>query len=179
MKKKLFITLLFLMLFKEISFSQEASGLGVNGITYFSPVKGDKNYYAVYGSANFRDMDDSFSFRIFGGLQFNELVKIIDYGVSLRYYPTTFLYFGVSPYTLRYSLLKESENSVQPLATAKNFGTFHTGLSWAASDNFKLELEGNYNYFYESEAAGYGVSVGLIIYDEQILDAILNLFKKQ
>lgn len=177
MKKKLIKTFLFLILFSNAGYSQENNGIGVNGITYFSPVKGDKNYYAVYGSVNFRDDADSFVFRIFGGLQFNELVKIIDYGVSLRYYPTNWLYLGVSPYTLRYSLLKETENSADAIATAKNFGTFHTGLSWAVSKNVKFELEGNYNYFYKSEAAGYGASIGILIYDEEILNAVLNLFK--
>lgn len=156
----------------NLSFSQDTNGLGINGTTYFSPIKGGKNYYAAGASFNIRDEKDFFQLKVFGGVQFHELVKIIDIGTTFRILPIKNIYIGVSPYTIRISTLKETENSEAPVGLSKDFGTAHLGYAIPISENFKIELEGNYNYFYKSQAAGYGVTLGFVVYDDELLSIL-------
>jgi hypothetical protein len=171
MKSKITIVLIFLAFFIN---AQDKSGLGIHGNMFLSPVQNGKNYYAAYGSFNYRDETDFFNMKMFIGMQFHELVKIIDLGWTFKLFPVKNVYLGVSPYTLRISTLKETEETETPLAVSKEYGSAHLGYSLPLDENIKMDFEVNYNYFYKSEAAGYGFSVGFIFYSDELINSLFG-----
>ncbi|TXH58790.1 MAG: hypothetical protein E6Q89_02910 [Bacteroidia bacterium] len=163
------IILIALCLMSINVYSQEANGIGFLGNAFLSPSKTGKMYYGVIGSIYTRiptkNNPDFAVVKLNVGKQFHELVDITDFGATLRISPIKYSYIGVSPYTYRSLIVKETDDGTGDVVfTEKNYGSAHLGFSIPITEDFKFEGEVNYNYFYKSRAAGYGFSAGLVLY---------------
>lgn len=177
--RTLFLRLAYLiipsLLLCKTSHSQDfqATGIGVQGNMYLSPVTSGKQYYGAYASVNLREESGFMEWKFITGLQFHEKVKIVDLGATLRFFPgKRLVYLGVSPYYARILSLKKNEGDEAPLAISKGYGVAHLGLQLPLGKTVNFEAEGNYNYFYDSKAAGYGFSVGLVFYSDDLVSAV-------
>lgn len=174
----IFFALIFFNTSESYSQKVQTSGIGIFGSAFLSPVKTGKKYYAAGASVNLRNEENSLMFRFFGDMQFHDKVKIIDIGSTLRvaFTKQKLIYVGVSPYTMRVSTLKSTAKDSIPVSISKGFGSAHLGLQFKLSNNINLEMEGNYNYFYQSKVGGYGGSIGFTFYNDEILGAIASVF---
>ncbi|MFM2337238.1 MAG: hypothetical protein RL115_431 [Bacteroidota bacterium] len=161
---------------------RQESGIGVQGISYLSPVKTGKMYYGTYGSVNLRSENNITELKFITGIQFHEKVKIIDLGSTLRIFPAKkLLYIGISPYNVRLLTLKNKEIDEAeqvPVSISKGYGVAHLGLQLRLGKNVNIEGEGNYNYFYSSKVAGYSFSLGFVFYNNDLLKGVSKVLEQ-
>lgn len=182
--KHVFIYIVLLVNITMYSQENEYVGFGFTGTSIFSPFKTEyhKMYYGIKGSLNVRipaydDKGEALVLQTNVGQQYNDMVNILDIGFSLRVYPTKITYLGAT-YTVRNATLKVDEGTAltpeQAAGLTFDYGTLHLGLSIPFAECFRFEAEGNFNRFFESKVAYYGVAVGLVIYDTGFISDLFN-----
>jgi hypothetical protein len=176
---RLFLLIICLFQFLPTTFAQnkQTIGIGAQGNAYFSPLVTGKKYYGAYGSVNIRNSKNNFEYKIYLGTQFNKDIQVIDFGSTFRFLPTSKLvYIGVSPFSYRLATLKSTLDTPDPTSNIKFYGAAHLGFQLPLGKTVNFEVESNYNYFYSQKAGGFGMSVGFVFFNDDIVSGAASLY---
>jgi hypothetical protein len=179
---RLTVILLCFAAYSSQAFSQKKQniGIGVQGNAYFSPLVTGKKYYGAYGSLNIRKPSNMFETKVYMGVQFDKDIQVLDFGTTFRFLPTAKLvYIGISPVSYRAVTLKSTLDSQTPTTIGKLYGAAHLGFQIPLGRNINFEIESNYHYFYEQKAGGYGLSIGFVFFNDDIVNGVADYMNKR
>lgn len=158
---------------------KQSLGFGAQGNAYFSPLVTGKKFYGAYGSMNIRNSQNTFEYKVYLGTQFNKDIQVIDFGTTFRFIPTSKLvYIGISPFSYRLATLKSTLEDEDPTSKIKFYGAAHLGFQLPLGKNINFEIESNYNYFYSQKTGGFGLSVGFVFFNDDIVSGAANYYNR-
>ncbi|MBK6827758.1 MAG: hypothetical protein IPG86_13225 [Chitinophagaceae bacterium] len=159
--------------------NKQTIGFGGQGNVYFSPLVTGKKYYGAYGSLNIRNSQNSYEFKVYMGVQFNKDIQVVDFGSTFRFLPTKKLvYIGISPFSYRLATLKSTLDDPDPTSNIKFYGAGHLGLQLPLGKAVNFEIESNYSYFYSQKTGGFGMSVGFVFFNNDLVSAAADSYNK-